>query len=192
MKLSKQFTRREKVLLVILALLLLFAVYFLAVHRPVTEALDRIQAESETVSADLMVLEAKQQRMEQMQKELDEILAQPNVAEIPTYDNLQQVMNFLNTVLHSANEYSLSFQSLQQQEDNSILRRAMQMTFVTLSYKEARDMISQLQNCPYRCQLSDFSIAPATADGQSRDTVAALLDGPVQVSLTVTFFEKLN
>ena len=192
MKLSKQFTRREKVLLIILALLLLFAVYFLAVHRPVTEALDRIQAESETVSADLMVLEAKQQRMEQMQKELDEILAQPNVAEIPTYDNLQQVMNFLNTVLHSANEYSLSFQSLQQQEDNSILRRAMQMTFVTLSYKEARDMISQLQNCPYRCQLSDFSIAPATADGQSRDTVAALLDGPVQVSLTVTFFEKLN
>ena len=192
MKLSKQFTRREKVLLIILALLLLFAVYFLAVHRPVTEALDRIQAESETVSADLMVLEAKQQHMEQMQKELDEILAQPNVAEIPTYDNLQQVMNFLNTVLHSANEYSLSFQSLQQQEDNSILRRAMQMTFVTLSYKEARDMISQLQNCPYRCQLSDFSIAPATADGQSRDTVAALLDGPVQVSLTVTFFEKLN
>lgn len=192
MKLSKQFTRREKVLLIILALLLLFAVYFLAVHRPVTEALDRIQAESETVSADLMVLEAKQQRIEQMQKELDEILAQPNVAEIPTYDNLQQVMNFLNTVLHSANEYSLSFQSLQQQEDNSILRRAMQMTFVTLSYKEARDMISQLQNCPYRCQLSDFSIAPATADGQSRDTVAALLDGPVQVSLTVTFFEKLN
>lgn len=192
MKLSKQFTRREKVLLIILALLLLFAVYFLAVHRPVTEALDRIQAESETVSADLMVLEAKQQHMEQMQKELDEILAQPNVAEIPTYDNLQQVMNFLNTVLHSANEYSLSFQSLQQQEDNSILRRAMQMTFVTLSYKEARDMISQLQNCPYRCQLSDFSIAPATADGQSRDTVAALLDGPVQVSVTVTFYENLS
>lgn len=191
MKLSKQFTRREKVLLIILALLLLFAVYFLAVHRPVTEALDRIQAESETVSADLMVLEAKQQRMEQMQKELDEILAQPNVAEIPTYDNLQQVMNFLNTVLHSANEYSLSFQSLQQQEDNSILRRAMQMTFVTLSYKEARDMISQLQNCPYRCQLSDFSIAPVSAGGQSQEA-ASLLDGPVQVSVTVTFYENLS
>ena len=66
MKLTKEFTRREKVLLVILALVLLFAVYFLAVHRPVTEGLDRIQMESETVSADLMVLEAKQQRMEQM------------------------------------------------------------------------------------------------------------------------------
>lgn len=68
MKLSKQFTRREKVLLVILALLLLFALYYLAVHRPVTEALDRIQAESDTVSMDLAVLEAKQQHMAQMRR----------------------------------------------------------------------------------------------------------------------------
>ena len=175
MKLSKQFTRREKVLLIILALLLLFAVYFLAVHRPVTEALDRIRTESETISSDLVVLEAKHQRMEQMQKELDEILAQPNVAEIPTYDNLQQVMDFLNTVLRSASEYSLSFQNLSQPEDGSILRRTTQMAFVSPSYKEAQDMV-----------------APAAADGQSQDTAAALTDGPVEVSVTVTFFEKLS
>ena len=192
MKLSKQFTRREKVLLIILALLLLFAVYFLAVHRPVTEALDRIRTESETISSDLVVLEAKHQRMEQMQKELDEILAQPNVAEIPTYDNLQQVMDFLNTVLRSASEYCLSFQNLSQPEDGSILRRTTQMAFVSPSYKKAQDMVTHLQNCPYRCQLSDISIAPATADGQSQDTAAALTDGPVEVSVTVTFFEKLS
>lgn len=192
MKLSKQFTRREKVLLAILALLLLFALYYLAVHRPVTEALDRIQAESETVSMDLTVLEAKQQRMVAMQKELDEILSQPNVSEIPKYDNLQRVMDFLNTVLSSASEYSLSFQGLQQPQDGGILRRAMQMTFISPSYEGAQDMVTQLQNCPYRCQLSDISIAPAAADGQSQDTAAALTDGPVEVSVTVTFFEKLS
>lgn len=191
MKLSKQFTRREKVLLVILALLLLFALYYLAVHRPVTEALDRIQAESETVSMELTVLEAKQQRMEQMRKELDEILSQPNVSEIPKYDNLQRVMDFLNTVLSSATEYTLSFQGLQQPQDGGILRRAMQMTFISPSYDGARSMIEQLQNCPYRCQLSDFSIAPVSAGGQSRDA-ASLLDGPVQVSVTVTFYENVS
>ena len=192
MKLTKEFTRREKVLLVILALVLLFAVYFLAVHRPVTEGLDRIQMESETVSADLMVLEAKQQRMEQMQAELDEILAQPNVAEIPDYDNLQQVMVFLNTVLSSASEYTLNFQGLQQPDDGGILRRTMQMTFVSTSYDVAKSMIEYLQNCPYRCQLSDFSIVPAGTNAQSAGNNAALLDGPVQVSMTVTFYEKHN
>lgn len=189
MNLSKQFTRRERVLLVILALLLLFAVYFLAVHRPVTEALDRIRIERENVSADLLVLEAKQQRMEQMRKEVDEILSQPNVAEIPTYDNLQQVMNFLNTVLSSASGYTLNFQSLQQPEEDAILRRTMQIAFVAASYDGARSMVEQLQNCPYRCQISDFSITPAAMEGRAQDT-AALLDGPVQISATVIFYEN--
>ena len=191
MKLSRQFTRREKVLLAILAVLLLFALYYLAVHRPVTEALSRIQSESETVSVDLTVLEAKEQRMIQMQQELDEILSQPNVSEIPKYDNLQQVMDFLNTVLSSASEYTLSFQGLQQPQDGGILRRTMQMTFTTPSYDAARSMIEQLQNCPYRCQLSDFSILPFSADSQPQDA-ASLLDGSVQASVTVTFFENLS
>ena len=192
MKLSKQFTRREKILLVILALLLLFAAYFLAVHLPVTEALADIQAQKENISSDLMVLEAKQQRMEQMQAELDKILSQPNVAEIPAYDNLQQVMDFLNTVLRSTSEYTLSFQGLQQPEKGDILRRAMQMTFACPSYAEARSVIEQLQNCAYRCQISDFSMAPLVTEKQARDTNAALLDAPVQVSLTVTFYESLH
>lgn len=174
----------------ILALLLVVAVYFLAVHRPVTEALNRIRTESETISTDLTVLEVKQQRMDQMRAELEEILSQPNVAEIPTYDNLQQMVDFLSTVLSSASDYTLSFQSLQQPTDGNIIRRAVQMAFVSSSYEEARRMIGQLQNCPYRCQLSNFSIAPATAGAGS--SALSLLDGPVQVSVSVIFYEKLS
>ena len=192
MKLSKQFTRREKILLVILALLLLAAVYFWVVHLPVTETLADVQAQKEDISANLMILEAQQQRMEKMQAELDEILSQPNVAEIPKYDNLQRVMDFLNTVLRSVNEYTLSFQGLQQPEDGDILRRTIQMTFSCSSYTEARNVIEQLQNCAYRCQISDFSMTPVVPEGQTRDDNAALLDGSVQVSLTVTFYESLR
>ncbi len=186
MKLTRQFTRREQVLLVILALVSLFAVYFLVVHLPVTEALERAQAEKEAISTNMMVLEAKQKRMDQMQKELDAILAQPNVAEIPDYDNLQQVIDFLDTVLSTTGEYSLSFRGLQRAEDTGILRREIQMTFVSASYYEARDVLEQLQNCPFRCQLSAMGIT--LASGQAPDT--ALTDGAVQVSLTVTFFEN--
>lgn len=190
MKLTRQFTRREQALLLLLAALSLFAVYFLAVHLPAAEAMERARAESEAVSADIMALEAKRERMDQMRRELDEILSQPNVAEIPVYDNLQRVMDFLNTVLGSAQEYSLSFQGLRQSEDSGILRREMQMTYVSASYGAARDVLEQLQNCPFRCQLSDLSAAPFAADGQTLNADAALTDGPVQVSLTVTFFEN--
>ncbi len=188
MKLTRQLTRREQVLLVILALLSLFAVYFLAVHLPVTEAMERAEAERETISIDLMVLEAKQKRMDQMRQELDAILAQPNVAEIPDYDNLQQVIDFLDAVLSSTGEYSLSFRGLQRSEDTGILRREIQMTFVSPSYDGAREAVERLQNCPFRCQLSALAIAPAA--GQTPNT--ALTDGAVQVSLTVTFFENVR
>lgn len=189
MKLARQFTRREQVLLLILAALFLFAVYFLGVHLPASEALERVRTEREMISAGVAVLEAKQQRMDRMRQELDAILSQPNVAEIPTYDNLQRVMDFLNAVLSSAGDYSLSFQGLRQSEDSAILRREMQMTYTSPSYRAAREVLEQLQNCPFRCQLSSLSMAPFPEGGQS-DTDAALTDSPVQVSLTVTFFEN--
>lgn len=191
MKLTRQFTRREQVLLLILAALFLFAVYFLGVHLPVTEALERARTEYETVSANVAVLEAKQQRMDQMRQDLDVILSQPHVAEIPTYDNLQRLMDFLNTVLSPAEDYSLSFQEPRQSEDRAILRREMQMNYVSPSYRAAREVLEQLQNCPFRCQLSVLSMAPFAGDGQS-NTDAALTDGTVQVSLTVTFFENVR
>jgi len=189
MKLSRQFTRRERVLLLILAVLLLFAVYFLGVHLPVTEALERARTESGAVSADVLVLEAKQQRMGQMQQELDAILSQPDAAEIPTYDNLQRVIDFLNTVLSPAEDYTLSFQGLQQSGDSTVLRREMQLGYISPSYGAARAVLEQLQNCPFRCQLSGLSMAPFAEEGRM-DTAAVMTEGPVQVSLTVTFFEN--
>ncbi len=191
MKLTRQFTRREQVLLLILAVLFLFTVYFLGVHLPVTEALERVRAEREAVSADVAALEAKQRRMDRMRQELEVILSQPHVAEIPTYDNLQRVMDFLNAVLSPAEDYSLSFQGPRQAGDSAILRREMQMSYVSPSYPAAREVLERLQNCPFRCQLSALSMEPFAGDGQS-NTDAALTDGPVQVSLTVTFFENVR
>lgn len=185
MKLSRQFTRREQVLLVILALLFLFAVYFLAVHLPVKETIEHARTESENLSTEIMVLEAKAERMSQMQAELDAILSQPNVSEIPDYDNLQRVMDFLNTVLGSAEDYSLSFQGLKQTDGNTILRREMQMSFTSASYSAAKDVLENLQNCPFRCQLGNLTVAPSASSAD-----AVLTAGPVQVSLTVTFFEN--
>ncbi len=191
MKLTRQFTRREQLLLLILAVLFLFAVYFLGVHLPVTEALEHVRTEYEAGSADVAALKAKQQRMDQMRQELDAILSQPNVAEIPAYDNLQRVMELLNTVLSPAEDYSLSFQGLRQSEDSAILRREMQMSYVSPSYRAAREVLEQLQNCPFRCQLSGLSMAPFSENGQA-NTDASLTDGPVQASLTVTFFENVQ
>lgn len=188
MSLSKQFTRREKVLLCILGLILVGATYFFAVHQPVETALQDLSLQQEEARNSIMVLEVKAQRLEEMRAELAAILAQPDPPETPKYDNLQQVMVFLNAILGSTADYSLSFQPVEPPAEGAVVRRVIQMSFTCPTYGEARGVVEALRGCVYRCQLSNLSMTPAARD---REQPAGLTEGPVQVSLTATFFESI-
>lgn len=189
MSLSKQFTRREKVLLCILGLILVGSTYYFAVHQPVETALRELTLQQEDARSSIMILEIKAQRLSEMRAELEEILARPNPPETPKYDNLQQVMVFLNTILGSTADYSLSFQPVEAPEEGSVIRRVIQMSFTCPSYGEARSVVEALRGCVYRCQLSNLSMSPAARE---REQSADLTAGAVQVSLTATFFESLS
>ncbi|MDO4516832.1 MAG: hypothetical protein Q4C76_06835 [Bacillota bacterium] len=189
MNLSKQLTRRECILLTILAVILLCAVYIFAVHRPVTEDMDRIRQESESVAADLTVLETKQLHMDQMQAELDAIRQSSNVTQIPPYDNLEQIMGFLNNLLTSASDYKLNFDTPSQDENSQLIRRPMSLTYTCDSYQRAKGMVLQLESCPYRCQITDLSMSPVNENNTSDEHVPLTL-GAVTVSLRVTFYES--
>ena len=190
MKLSKQLTRRECVLLAILGVLFLFAVYLFTVHRPVTENLAHIRQAQEDVDIQMVALEAKAQRMAQMRGELDEVAQQPNKAEIPRYDNLEQLMGFLNTLLAPVSDYSLSFSGQTPVEGSDILRRSMDLSFTCTSYQDARDIILRLQACPYRCQLNNLSISFPSQQTQSDSVPPLRTAEAITVSLNVTFFES--
>lgn len=181
MLLSKQFTRREKVLLVILSLLLIGAAYFFGVHRPVTEALEKLYIQQADAEAQITVLDVKERRMSEMEAELEAIFAMPNTAETPKYDNLQQLMLFLNAILASTSDYDLNFQPVQAPEDGRVVRRVIDMTFTSPSYTAARAVVEDLRDCTFRCQLGALTMAPAGTEN--------LTEGAVQVKLQLTFFE---
>lgn len=190
MSLSKQFTRREKVLMTVLALLMVGAAYFFAVHQPVEASLEQIAARRDEAGLEVMVLEAKQARLDEMRRELEEILAQPNAPETPKYDNLQQLMVFLNAIMGPATDYSLSFQNVEAPEEGQIVRRVVDMSFTCTDYGAARAAVEHLRDCPFRCQIGALTMAPA---GAGQDAPAAgLTGGAVQVSLSITFFESLE
>lgn len=190
MNLSKAFTKREKVLMAILAVLLLAAVYFLAVHRPVTEELARIESEKQTADSELIVLQAKAKHLNDMKAELEEILADPHAAVTPKYDNLKQLMTFLDTVTAGTKDYDISFQTRFPAEEGTVVRRTAGMRFVCASYADARSIVEALRDCPWRCLASDLSITPAGERNGKTDR--PITEGAVQVSLTVTFFESLK
>lgn len=190
MNLSKAFTRREKVLMTILAVLILAAFYFFAVHRPVVDALSRIEAETQTVDSEMIVLQAKAQHLADMKAELNAL--PENAPQTPTYDNLKQLMTFLNTVMAGTSDYEMSFQTQQPGENGNVMRRVVNMRFVCPSYASARQTLEDLRGCPYRCLASDLTITPYTGKNGRQEKNRPITTGPVQVGLTVTFFESVK
>lgn len=185
---SRKFSLREKVLLLILALLLLVLLYFFSVEQTVSDSRMYTKIEMSSARSEIELLETKKKLLAKMEEELAEIKKNPNAPFIPDYDNLNLTMQFLNTVLDTADDYSMSFLELSMpEEDGHIVRRPLRLSFCSSSYKTASRIITDLQNSPYSCKLGDLTISPL---GGGRDAAKSIEEGSVQVELTMTFYES--
>ena len=94
-RLSRDFTRGEKVLLLLLALVLVGLAYYFIVDRPVRSALESAKAEKEALVTELTTLQARIARMEKMQAELDALQANPEVSKMGSYNNSKAELDFI-------------------------------------------------------------------------------------------------
>lgn len=178
---SRAFTTREKVLVLILTLLLLAVGYVKLVYQPMQDALNT--AENRRLAAeDAVFLEqGKLAQIRRMQAELDALKADgaQQTTEIPPYDNIENVMVELDTLLAGAQTYDLTFSPVE--KEDTLVSRPIQMRFTAVDYAAAKQILTQLDQCRYRCVLSELSMA-------AQDSLAG--SGVVTVTVTVTFYES--
>lgn len=190
---SRALSRRERALAAVLAVLLVALVYYLLVYQPVQEELSSVETRQLDIAASIEVERAKTVKLEQMRGELA-LLEQNGAQEtapMARFNNEQNVITELSAILAAATDYDLSFSPLV--TDGGLVRRSIGMSFGCADYADARDILEQLYSCRYRCQIGDFSLSARTSaaaggGGQARD----LTLNPVQVSLTVTFYEMIE
>lgn len=171
----KKLTVRERVLLLLLAVIALVSGYVLLFYLPTTQRLESLNtqiAQSQELTAQLDARLASQQQMEKKLAQLSEQGAQ--VPYMPDYDNLQAVMVELHTILAGCQEYSLSFQS--EQGENHVVSRRVSIPFTCSSYEQAKDILQKLHDSALRGLLGDMQLSQ-------------LENGTVKVSVTMTFFE---
>lgn len=184
---SRALTRREKVLMTVLALLLMALAYYLLVYQPVREELASIRSGMQDMESRIALEQAKAVRLEQMREQLESLghSEESGLTPMAEYDNAQNVMAALASVLSSAAYYDLSFSPVA--ADGRLVRRSIGMTFGCAGYADAREILRRLAACPYRCSIGDFSITaePPAAAAAEPD----LTRDSVRVSLTVTFYE---
>ena len=171
----RKLSTRERVLLLLLAVIAIVSGYILLFYLPTTQRIESLNAQI-TQSQELVAqLDAKLASQQQMENKLEQFSAQDaQVPYMPAYDNIQAVMTELHAILAGCQEYSLSFQS-EQGEDHVFYRR-VSISFTCSSYEQAQEILQKLHDSTLRGLLEDVQISLQE-------------DGTVKASATIIFFE---
>lgn len=171
----RKLSTRERVLLLLLAVIAIVSGYILLFYLPTTQRIESLNAQI-TQSQELVAqLDAKLASQQQMENKLEQLSAQDaQVPYMPAYDNIQAVMTELHAILAGCQEYSLSFQS-EQGEDHVFYRR-VSIPFTCSSYEQAQEILQKLHDSTLRGLLEDVQISQQE-------------DGTVKASATIIFFE---
>lgn len=180
--LSRDFTLKEKILLIFLSLVLLVLGYYFFVDQPVRSGIASANADYEMYSTELTVLQAKIAQLDAMQRELDS-LADDNTR-MPSYNANRQEIDFLNAILAGTQNYTINFSNVTRNGDQ--IRRSFTLQFTVDSYDEARNRLAALGGSQLRCKLGDLYYSSSTAN--NRDGEAAQR---VSVGVSAVFYETM-
>ena len=156
---KKQLTVREKVLMCILVVLLVICGYYYAFYTPVLQKIADYKNEMIFLEEQNVLLDAQVEKMNQMKSELDAIAAgeMGDVKELPAFDNSQNVMSSLSFILKNAQQYSVSFASVEEEE--STVRRHINLSYDCGSYEASKSILQQIYDSEYRSLIKDVHIS---------------------------------
>lgn len=176
---SRKFTLREKVLLLVCAVILLGLFYYRVVWMETAETITASNTSS--IQDEIMIQEAMSQKKTQMEDELKTNSAN-TLGEIAPYNNISNEMNELSTILQSADSYELSFSEATL--EGTTVRRNIDVTYHASSFQNLMKILQSLHDCKYRCMIGNVNIQTASAQSASIQKSSDL-----NVSLTITFYE---
>ena len=189
--LSRDFTRAEKIILVILALVLVGLAYYQFVYKMVAESIEKAHAEAEAIRVEMTGVNAKIQRMEEMQAELETIQSNPRASYMGSYNNSKEELAFLNDVLSGALQYTITFSNVTRDGDQ--IRRNFSLQFTTEDFSSMERIISRLCDGRLRCLINDisYSVSRYSYSAADRERYGVDWYERVNVNCTATFFETM-
>jgi hypothetical protein len=181
--LKREFTNREKVLLLIMTAVILGSIYYLLIFQPVAEGIKSAKQEITSIEDQLMVADAKARQIINMRAEMDNLEKEGlNPSFMPSYNAGKQELDFLHEILSSNTSlYQVNFTQITR--DGNQIRRNFNLSFTAPSYNVAKDIITKLENSDIRCLIGDMTVG--AVDKNSID------DGEINVNCVATFYETM-
>jgi hypothetical protein len=152
--LSRDFTRKEKALLLFLSLLMVGLAYYRFVDMNVRETIEKANAEAANLQIELQTLQARVTRLRNLQAQLDSMEELGELSYMPSYNSVKEEVAFLNDVLASTERYNISFADVTR--TGAQIRRSFTLQYTTLDYGEAEQIIKELCDYKNRCLVGDI------------------------------------
>lgn len=174
--------------LLIPIVILLAVLWYQLVYVPTRDSIAQYDAQMEEIETSILVEQAKHTKMTNMLNELEELKTHGAVTEIAAYDNIQNVMNSLNVILGSADQYDLDFSVPVVDEETGLYRRVVDMTFETSNLLRADQIIRSVYASPYRCVIGSMELTAVDETGNNNEKDSLVEDGN-QVKMQLTYYE---
>jgi hypothetical protein len=181
--LTRDFSPREKALLVVLGIIIIGALYYLLIFQPVNDGIATAKASADDLEIQLLKLDNTVAQIKNMQKSINSLDANGHIMSImPSYNAGKQELDFLHTTLAASEDYYVGFKEITRQGDQ--IRREFELKFTVDEYSEAEDIINNLEHSELRCLISDFKVTTV----EQKSTIDK---SEVEVSCTATFYETM-
>ena len=174
--LSRDFTRAETILILVLALILLGLVYYQVVDKNVRETVANAETEAQMLQTELDAAQAQLATARAIKNSMDQLEAEGKLSWMGSYNNSKEEVAFLNGILGGTLRYSVSFADVTRVGNQ--IRRNFTLEYVTPDYLSAQEIIDQLCQSRNRCLVGDVSCSIGTDDA-------------VTVRQTATFYETM-
>ena len=181
---SREFTVREKVILLILCLILIGFGYYQLIDKPVRENIAKAEAEAIALEAEISSVKSQTAVLQKMQDEINEIISSGKNSYMASYNNSKEELRLLNDVLSATTQYSISFANVTRNGDQ--IRRDFSLQFTAPDYDTMRRIIQELTSVEYRCLIGNLSCS--LSKQRYRDVTEY---GALSVSMTATFYETM-
>lgn len=174
---NREFTKREKILLLVFAVLIILLGYFKLILEPINNKVDEYSSMEAEEQSEIDIKMVQAMQMSIMEKEIEKARGKGINRTIPAYDNSSVLLPELYRIMDSTVAYSMNFGEIT--TDGGIIMRPVDINFETRTYKQARAVVDRLYDTNYAMQIEDVTI-------QTRKTTDA---NSVNTYLSVTFFE---
>ena len=155
MNLNKNLSIRE---LILIGILIIAAAYYFVVQGPIARETEELEAEKSTLQTTIAYQTSRLAQQQAMQAEVDEVIdrSSGNPDVLPDYNNLNNIILELNTLLANSSSFNVSFGT--DTNTDGIVRRAISVKYETTDYDEAVSILDEIESSPNRYKVGNVSI----------------------------------